>query len=79
MKFTCISHLRRAKGARSTGCKGLINEHCREEKSYLRPHRNAICKELKKERKGIATRYFQLLTGHAIIAPFLKERLKTIV
>jgi hypothetical protein len=30
---------------------------------------------LKKERKGIAARHFQLLTGHAIIAPFLKERL----
>jgi hypothetical protein len=78
MKFTSISHLRRrAKEARSTGCKEWI-EHCRGRKSYLRPHKDGIRKELKKERKGIATRHVQLLTGHAIIAPFLKEKLKKI-
>jgi hypothetical protein len=79
IKFTSISHLRRrAKEARSTGCKEWIDEHCCGRKSYLRPHKNGIPKELKKERKGIATRYFQLLTGHSIIAPFLKEKLKKI-
>jgi hypothetical protein len=79
MKFTSISHLRRrAKEARSTGCREWIDEHCRGRKSYIRPHKNGICKELKKERKGIATRYFQLVTGHAIIAPSLKEKLEKI-
>jgi predicted aldo/keto reductase-like oxidoreductase len=33
---------------------------------------------LKNEQKGIVARHYQLLTGHAIIAPFLKEKLKQI-
>jgi len=33
-------------------------------------------KELKGERKAIASRYYQLLMGHTLVAPFLKEKLK---
>jgi len=33
-------------------------------------------KELKNEGKAVASRYYQLLTGHALIAPFLKDKLK---
>jgi hypothetical protein len=77
MKFTGISHLRRrAKEARSTRCKEWIDEHCHGRKPYLRPHKNGVCKESKKERVGVATEYFQSLTGHGIIAPFLKDKLK---
>jgi len=33
-------------------------------------------KELKNERKAVTSRYYQLLTGHTLIAPFLKVKLK---
>ena len=35
-----------------------------------------IRKELRKAKKGVASRFFQLLSGHAMIAPFLKEKWK---
>ncbi|KAI5788763.1 hypothetical protein FPQ18DRAFT_392212 [Pyronema domesticum] len=28
------------------------------------------------EKKEVASRFYQLLTGHAVIAPYLKEKLK---
>jgi hypothetical protein len=33
-------------------------------------------KALKKERKSLASRYYQLLTGHAITASYLSEKIK---
>jgi ribonuclease HI len=58
MKFTSISRLRRRAKEAWAGCKEWIEEHCRRRKSYLRPNKNGTRKELKKDRKGIATRYF---------------------
>ena len=29
---------------------------------------------MRRARKGVASRFFQLLSGHAMIAPFLKEK-----
>ena len=47
--------------------------------AYREPGREArprIRRELRKARKGVASRFFQLLSGHAMIAPFLKEKWK---
>lgn len=35
-------------------------------------------KDLQREGKGVASRYFQLLSGHAAIGPYLAETTKTI-
>ena len=37
-----------------------------------------IQKDLRKEDKGIASRYFQLLYGHAAIGPYLADVIKTV-
>ena len=45
--------------------------------AFVGPDRGAkprIRTLLRKTRKGVASRYFQLLSGHAMIAPFLKDR-----
>ena len=45
--------------------------------AFVGPDRRArprIRTLLRKTRKGVASRYFQLLSGHAMIVPFLKER-----
>ena len=41
------------------------------------PHGSRIRKDLQKEGKGVASRFFQLLSGHAAIGPYLAERIKT--
>ena len=49
--------------------------------AYKEPGNGAkprIRRELRKARKGVASRFFQLLSGHAMIAPFLKEKWKWI-
>jgi len=46
-------------------------------RSYIPPKKKTgFRKELNGERKAVAPRYYQLLTGHALIVPFLKEKLK---
>ena len=45
--------------------------------AFMRPDRGArprIRALLRRTRKGLASRFFQLLSSHAIIAPFLKDR-----
>ena len=45
--------------------------------AYKEPGKEArprIRGPLRRARKGVASRFFQLLSGHAMIAPFLKEK-----
>ena len=46
-----------------------IAERTKRRRSYIPPKK-------KQGSAAIAARYYQLLTGHALIAPFLKEKLK---
>ena len=60
------TRMRKSRGAKG---RGAYEEPGREARPRIR-------KELRKARKGVASRFFQLLSGHAMIAPFLKERWK---
>ena len=42
------------------------------------PRGRKVRKGLQRENKGVASRYFQLLSGHAAIGPYLAETTKTI-
>ena len=54
------------KGKKNSG-RGAYKEPDREAKPRIRG-------PLRKIGKGVASRFFQLLSGHAMIAPFLKEK-----
>ena len=56
--------------------KEWIEERTKQRRSYIPPRKPGFRKKLKNERKAVAPRYYQLLTGHALIAPFLKDKLK---
>jgi len=47
-------------------------------REYLPPRKPGLRSHLRREWKAVAARYYQLLTGHALIAPFMKERLKKV-
>lgn len=53
-----------------------ITTRTAKSKAYIPRDKTGIRKNLRNERKGIASRYYQLLTGHAVVAPYLKEKLK---
>jgi len=58
--------------AKSRGTQEWIEERTKQRRSYIPPRKPWFRKELKNERKAVASRYYQLLTEHALIAPFLK-------
>jgi len=75
---TSMAYLkRRATEAKTRGTKLWIAERIKRRRSYILPKKTGFRKELMGERKAIASRYCQLLTGHALISPFLKGKLKT--
>jgi hypothetical protein len=67
---------RQATEAKSRGTKGWIKERTDVRRAYIPRKKIGFRKELKGERKSVASRYYQLLTGHALIAPFLKNKLR---
>ena len=72
-----MAYLRRqATEAKSRGTKEWIEERTKQRRSYIPPRKPGFRKELRNERKAVASKYYQLLTGHALIAPFLKDKLK---
>jgi len=72
---TSMSYLkRRATEAKTRGTKEWIAERTKRRRSYIPPKKTGFRKE--RERKAIASRHHQPPTGHALIAPFLKEELK---
>jgi len=69
---------RKATEARSDGTTKWIAEHSSKRSQYKPPTRKGMRKPLKNIRKGLAARYYQLLTGHAITAVYLHDKIKTI-
>ncbi|KAI5784166.1 hypothetical protein FPQ18DRAFT_418351 [Pyronema domesticum] len=45
-------------------------------KAYIPREKTGIRKQLRHEKKEVASWFYQLLTGHAVISPYLKEKLK---
>jgi ribonuclease HI len=66
---------RRSTEARTRETARWIDERTRERRSYIPPRKSGWRKALRGERKALASRYYQLLTGHAITAPYMKEKL----
>ena len=64
--------------ARSQSTGEWIRRHVKAERRYRPPRRGRVRKHLQREGKGIAGRFFQLLSGHATIGPYLAEKIKTI-
>jgi len=56
---------RRATEAETSGMKEWIAERTKKRRSYIPPKKPGFRKQLKGERKAIASRYYQLLAGHA--------------
>jgi len=50
----------------------MIEERTKQRRSYIPPQKPGFRKELKNERKAVASRYYQLQTGHALIGPSSK-------
>ena len=70
-----LSHLtRKTTETRSRAVNDWIKDHIRAERRYKPPPGGRLRKHLRRERKEVATRYFQLLSGHAAIGSFLAER-----
>ena len=65
-----LSHLMRmTTEARSGAAREWIRGHVRRERRYPPPPGGKLCKGLGKARKGLAGRFYQLLSGHAATAP----------
>jgi len=74
---TSMAYLKRqATEAKSRGTKERIEERTKQRRSYIPPRIPGFRKELKNKGKAVASRYYQFLTGHTLIAPFLKDKLK---
>jgi hypothetical protein len=56
--------------------KEWIKEKIKGSRAYILKEKEGIRKHLRSERKETATRYYQLMTGHAVIALYLKNKLK---
>jgi hypothetical protein len=69
---------RRTTEARTRQTARWIDERTRQRRAYVPPRRSGWRRELRGERKALASRYYQLLTGHAITAPYMCERLRKI-
>ena len=70
-----LSHLsRKTTESRSRAVTDWIRDHIRAERRYKPPPDGKMRKNLRRERKEAAARYFQLLSGHAAIGSFLAER-----
>ncbi|KAI5785716.1 hypothetical protein FPQ18DRAFT_394394 [Pyronema domesticum] len=76
MREASLAHLKRKTSyIKTTATKEWIKTSTSRSKAYIPRDKTGIRKNLKNERKEIASRYYQLLTGHAVITPYLKEKL----
>jgi ribonuclease HI len=64
---------RKTSEVRKEATRRWIRERTAKSKAYI-PREEGMRKNLKNEKKGVAARYYQLMTGHAIIVPYLKEK-----
>jgi hypothetical protein len=54
-----------------------IRSRTAKSRAYIPPRTLRFREKLRNEKKEVASRYYQFLTGHALTAPYLKEKLKT--
>jgi hypothetical protein len=74
-----LTHLRRKITERTVQeTKQWISQWIGKRREYTPPRKPGLRSHLRSERKSVAARYYQLLTGHTLIAPFMKEKLKKI-
>ena len=73
-----FAHLaRRSTEARARATHQWIEERLKGRRGYKRPGKVGIREALRRALRGVATRFFQLLSGHAPIASFLHDRWRT--
>jgi hypothetical protein len=53
-----------------------IKEKIKGSRAYILKEKEGIRKHLRSERKETAARYYRLMTGYSVIAPYLKNKLK---
>ena len=79
LRETSLAHLSgKTTEARLQNAREWIRWHVRSERRYHPPKGGKTRKDLQREIKGVASRYFQLLSGHAAIGPYLVGVAKTI-
>jgi hypothetical protein len=54
----------------------MIREKNKGSIMYIPREKEGMRVQVKNEKKGTAARYYQLMTGHAVIAPYLKNKLR---
>lgn len=67
---------RKTSEVRRPATKEWMRDRTSKSTAYIPWEKEGIGKNLRNEKKGVAARYCQLMTGHAVIAPYLKEKLK---
>jgi hypothetical protein len=67
---------RAAADARREETTSWIRSRTAKSRAYIPPRTLRFREKLRNEKKEVASRYFQFLTGHALMAPYLKEKLK---
>ena len=73
-----LSHLtRKAAEAKTRSTRQWISSHVRASRRYCPPKGSGIRPDLRKDSKELASRYFQLLSGHAAIRSYLAEKMRS--
>jgi hypothetical protein len=67
---------RKATETRTKSTKEWIETRTAKSKAYIPRKQIGLRKNLRHEKKEVASRFYQLLSGHAITAPYLKEKLR---
>ena len=79
LREASLAHIaRKTTEAKTKGTRDWIRRHVKAERRHRPPKGGKIRKDLQKENKGVASRCFQLLRGHAAIGPYLAEMTKII-
>ena len=73
LKEASLSHLRTTTEARSAATAEWIRAHSGRRRRYRPPKGGKMRKALSKTRKEVASRFYQLLSGHAAVAEHLKR------
>jgi hypothetical protein len=72
-----LTYLRRkTTETRTKATKEWIETRTAKSKAYIPRKQMGLRKNLCHEKKEVASRFYQLLSGHAITAPYLKEKLR---